>query len=70
MTERTDQRPTAKEVTEARARAGLTMAAAAAKVRATYKGWEKWESGDRRMLQGLFELFLIKTCQPLPRWMK
>jgi hypothetical protein len=65
--------PTPAEVREARERAGLTKAAAARKVRSTEASWEKWESlspaRNRRMLPGLYELFLLKTGQPVPAWL-
>lgn len=65
--------PTPQEVRAAREAAGLTVAAAAAKVLGSAKAWEKWESHsaseNRRMHPGLFKLFLITTGQPLPDWL-
>lgn len=66
--------PTPEEVRAAREKVGMTKAAAAVKVHATEEGWEKWESlspeRNRRMPPGLFELFLIKTGQSVPDWLK
>lgn len=66
--------PTPQEVRAAREAAGLTIADAAAKVLGSAKAWEKWESlsasENRRMHPGLFELFLIKTGQQVPTWLK
>lgn len=65
--------PTPQEVREARERAGLSQAQAAAKVLGSTKAWIKWESQDatenRRMHPGLFKLFLITTGQPVPDWL-
>lgn len=65
--------PTPAEVREARAHAKLTQEDAAAKVRGSVEAWRKWESDsrteNRRMHPGLFELFLIKTGQPVPAWL-
>lgn len=65
--------PTPEEIRAARERAGLTKGQAAAKVRGSEEAWEKWESSAdsqrRRMHPGLFELFLIKTGQPVPVWL-
>ncbi|OVZ55818.1 hypothetical protein CDO44_21905 [Pigmentiphaga sp. NML080357] len=47
----------------ARHTAGLTQAEAADTVRASLRGWQQWEAGDRAMPPGLFELFMIKTGQ-------
>ncbi len=65
--------PTPQEVTAARERAGITQTEAAAKIRGQLRSWQGYEDsgpGNRRMHPGLFELFLIKTGQPLPDWMK
>ncbi len=66
--------PTPKEVREARARANDTKPAAAARIRARLRSWENYETdagmdNHRPMPPGLFELYLIKTGQPLPDWM-
>lgn len=66
--------PTSNEVRAAREKAGLTQAQSAAKVRSTTKTWDRWESQSekqqREMHPGLFELFLIKTGQPVPEWLR
>ena len=67
--------PTSEEVRAARQAAGLTQSEAAVKIRGTLRSWQRYEgvSGTpdhRRMHPGLFELFLIKTGQPLPEWLK
>jgi DNA-binding XRE family transcriptional regulator len=57
-------------VRRARERAGLTQSEAAEKVHATLRAWQAYEDegeNGRRMHPGLFELFLIKTGQPVPR---
>lgn len=66
--------PTPDEVRQARERAGLTQEEAATKIRVTLRGWQYYEGPigtieHRHMLPGLFELFLIKTGQPIPSWM-
>lgn len=53
--------PTA--VRDARIAAGLTQTEAAQAVRASLRGWQQWEAGDRAMPPGLFELFMLKTGQ-------
>jgi DNA-binding transcriptional regulator YiaG len=53
--------PTPDEIKEARAKAGLTQAQAAAVVSGTEAAWRAWESGIRRMHPGLWELFKIKA---------
>jgi hypothetical protein len=67
------ERPTAADVRAARDRGGDTQAVAAAKVRSSKSAWVKWESEDRaehrQMPPGLFELYCIKTCQPVPDWL-
>ena len=32
-------------------------------VRASLRGWQQWEAGDRTMPPGLIELFMLKTGQ-------
>jgi len=65
--------PTPDEIRQARERAGITQAEAAAKVLGSTQAWEKWESmsptENRRMHPGLFKLFLITTGQPVPDWL-
>jgi DNA (cytosine-5)-methyltransferase 1 len=53
--------PTIEEVKEARSRAGLTKAAAAALIHADVGSWVKWERGERPMHAAFWELFLLKT---------
>lgn len=67
--------PTPAEIRAAREHAGLTQTEAAAKIRGSLRAWQNYESAEnepehRRMHPGLFELFLIKTGQPLLDWMK
>ena len=40
---------------------GLTQSEAAALVHVQLRAWQWWESGQRKMPVGLWELFLIKT---------
>ena len=47
----------------ARAAAGLTQTDAARLVYCTLRGWQQWESGERRMHPGLWALFLLRTGQ-------
>ncbi len=47
----------------ARLIAQLTQLEAARTVRASLRGWQQWEAGDRTMPSGLFELFMLKTGQ-------
>lgn len=67
--------PTPAEVLAAREAAGLTQTEAAIKVRGRLRSWQHYEApigtvDHRHMPPGLFELFLIKTGQPVPDWMK
>ncbi len=57
------QSPTSAAIHEARMAAGLTQTEAAQTVRASLRGWQQWEAGDRTMPPGLFELFMLKTGQ-------
>ena len=50
-------------IRKARRDAGLTQTEAAHVVRASLRGWQQWEAGDRAMPPGLFELFMLKTGQ-------
>ncbi len=61
----TKANPTTKEILAARERAGLTQTAAGELIYGSLRTWQDWESGERRMHPGLFELFLIKTGQVL-----
>lgn len=51
------------QVKQARHNAGLSRTEAAKLVYATYRTWQNWETGDRSMHYGLYELFLLKTGQ-------
>ena len=59
--------PTPAEIRASREIVGLTQTDAAAKVYATLRAWQNWESEDpaesRRMHPAIFELFLLKTGQ-------
>jgi putative transcriptional regulator len=57
------QSPTSAAIRKARDTAGLTQTEAAKAVRASLRGWQQWEAGDRAMPPGLFELFMLKTGQ-------
>lgn len=61
------ERPTPEQIRQARKAAGLTQSEAAAKVHATLRGWQNWESARcgvfRPMPLAAWELFLIKTKQ-------
>ncbi len=63
MTDSKPQSPTPVAIREARLAAGLTQTEAAQTVRASLRGWQQWEAGDRAMPPGLFELFMLKTGQ-------
>lgn len=53
--------PTPAEILAARNAAGLTQTEAGMMVKSSLRAWQQWESGDRRMHPGLWELFLIRT---------
>lgn len=53
--------PAAEEVKVARKSLGLTQPEAAMIVKSSMRAWQQWESGERRMHPGLWELFQIKT---------
>ena len=55
--------PTPEEVRAARSAARMTQTEAAETVHMSMRAWQQWESGERTMPQGLFELFMIKTAQ-------
>lgn len=64
--------PRAADVVAAREAARITQSEAAAKVRGTLRAWQAYEDAGengRRMHPELFELFLIKTGQPIPEWL-
>lgn len=52
--------PTPKEITEARVKAGLTQTEAGELVYSTWRTWQRWEAGDRRMHPAFWELFRLK----------
>jgi len=53
--------PTPILIRSIRDRYGWTQAEAASMVRVTTRAWQWWESGQRRMPEGLWELLLIKA---------
>lgn len=53
--------PTTGEITAVRQCAGLTKTQAGALLHASYRTWQQWESGDRKMHPAFWELFKIKT---------
>ena len=53
--------PSPQEIKDARAKAGLTQAQAAALVGVTDRAWRYWERGSRSMPSSAWELFLLKT---------
>lgn len=55
--------PTPDAVRQARRAAGLTQTEAAKIVSASMRAWQQWESGERTMPPGLFELYMLKTRQ-------
>lgn len=64
--------PRAADVLAAREAMKETQSEAAARVRGTLRSWQAYEDtgpNGRRMHPGLFELYLIKTGQPIPDWL-
>lgn len=55
--------PTPEQVKQARKDAGLTQTKAGAVLYSACRAWQKWEKGEARMHQAMFELFLIKVGQ-------
>ena len=55
--------PTPDAVRQARQAVGLTQTEAAKTVSASMRAWQQWESGERTMPPGMFELFMLKTRQ-------
>lgn len=55
--------PAPDAVRQARLAAGLTQTEAAKTVSASMRAWQQWESGERTMPPGLYELFMLKTRQ-------
>jgi DNA-binding transcriptional regulator YiaG len=54
--------PSREDILAAREAAGLTQTEAGMMVKSSLRAWQQWESGDRRMHPGLWELFLIRTA--------
>lgn len=63
MTDTNPHNPNPDAVRQARQTAGLTQRQAAKTVSASMRAWQQWESGERAMPPGLFELFMLKTRQ-------
>ncbi|HFH4043689.1 MULTISPECIES: helix-turn-helix domain-containing protein [Pseudomonadaceae] len=63
MTDTKPHNPAPDAVRLARHAAGLTQTEAAKIVSASMRAWQQWESGERAMPPGLFELFMLKTRQ-------
>lgn len=53
--------PSPEEIKAAREAAGLSQTAAASILHSALRTWQHWETGDRKMHPGLWELFCIKT---------
>ena len=53
--------PTPEEIKALRLRFGLTQTEAALLVHVKIRAWQWWESGQRKMPVGLWELLLIKA---------
>ncbi|MDR2186889.1 MAG: hypothetical protein LBE62_02425 [Azonexus sp.] len=53
--------PNPDDICAVREAAGLTKTEAAALLHTTYRTWQQWESGDRKMHPAFWELFQIKT---------
>lgn len=53
--------PTPQAIRDKRADLDLTQTEAAKLVYSSLRAWQQWESGERRMHPGLWELFVIKT---------
>lgn len=49
------------EVKQLREKAGLSVAEAARCVRISDRSWQRYESGDRKIPEGIVELFCIKN---------
>jgi putative transcriptional regulator len=54
--------PAPADIVAGREATGLTQTQAACLVHASLRAWQQWESGDRRMHAGLWELFVIKAA--------
>lgn len=55
--------PDPSEIKAARLKIGLSPKEAAALVHCAARTWQQWETGDRRMHPGLWELFHIKSAE-------
>ncbi|MBB5215029.1 helix-turn-helix domain-containing protein [Parapusillimonas granuli] len=55
--------PPPEAIRHARQAASLTQTEAARTVSVSMRAWQQWESGERAMPPGLFELFMLKTRQ-------
>lgn len=55
----------ADDVRKARDAAGLTLGAAAEIVGVELRSWQRYESGERKISNGLWELFLIKISKKM-----
>jgi len=53
--------PAPEAIRAARAASGLTQTEAARLIYASMRAWQQWESGERPMHPGLFELFRLKA---------
>jgi putative transcriptional regulator len=53
--------PSSSEIKKIRDKFGWTQSEAAVLVHVTTRAWQWWESGERKMPIGLWELILIKT---------
>lgn len=53
--------PTPQAIRDKRGNLNLTQTEAAKLVYSSLRAWQQWESGERRMHPGLWELFVIKT---------
>jgi len=63
MTDAKPHNPSPEAVRRARQAVGLTQTEAARTVSVSMRAWQQWESGERAMQPGLFELFMLKTRQ-------
>lgn len=63
MTVPRSAKPESDAIKAARMHATLTQTQAGQLVHASLRAWQQWESGERGMPPGLFELFMIKTGQ-------
>ena len=55
--------PLPADIIAARVAAGLSQTGAAALIYSGLRTWQHWETGDRRMHPGLWELWQIKISQ-------